>query len=747
MNSTARRRLALFFGFAIGSAILAITPFVADGQTASSPDSAATLRVRVVHVAETGDTIPIARAFVRISVVSAQSDSAGLAILRVSPGTWPMTVSRLGFQEQTVEVRVDALADTTILVLLQESSEAIESVIVSATRGERRIEDEPLRVEVLSGEEVEEKLLMTPGDITMMLNETSGLRVQTTSPSLGGAAVRVQGLDGRYTQILADGLPLYGGQAGGLGLLQIPPMDLGGVEIIKGAASALYGGAALGGVINLLSRRPGESHVREILANQTTLGGTDIVGFASRKMNERAGYSLLLGGHRQRAVDSDDDGWVDLASYRRFVARPRVYLSSETGSNAMITAGTTIEEREGGTAPGSVAPDGAAFPERLRTGRWDAGGVGRLIVPSGIVSVRGSIAEQHHRHTFGPVTERDRHLTWFSELAYTVAGTEQTFVVGLAFQRERYRSREVARHDYGFSIPSAFAQLTRDLNSWLSVTASGRLDDHSEYGTFLSPRISSLIRLPGAWTLRASGGTGYFAPTPFTEETEVVGLSQVETIGELVAERARSGAIDVGGMIAGVEVNATVFRSTIDHPVVVKEAALMILPADVSGLLLENATTPTRTVGAEALLRWRPEPFAITATYTFVRSTEQKPFAGERRKRAMIPAHQLGMVAMFEEHGRGRVGVEVYYTGRQVLEDNPYRTESEPYAHIGVLAERRFGRARFFINAENLLDVRQTKFDPLVRPSRGPGGRWTTDVWAPVEGRVANVGVRLDLAQ
>ena len=90
----------------------------------------------------------------------------------------------------------------------------------------------------------------------MMLTETNGLRVQVTSPSLGAASVRVQGLRGRYTQVLADGLPLYG-PAGTIGsVLQIPPMDLGQVEVIKGVASALYGAAALGGVINLMSRRP-----------------------------------------------------------------------------------------------------------------------------------------------------------------------------------------------------------------------------------------------------------------------------------------------------------------------------------------------------------------------------------------------------------------------------------------------------------------------------------------------------------
>ena len=77
---------------------------------------------------------------------------------------------------------------------------------------------------------------MTPGDVSMMLTETNGLRVQVTSPSLGAANVRVQGLRGRYTQILSDGLPLYG-QAGSIGILQIPPMDLAQVEVIKGVAS------------------------------------------------------------------------------------------------------------------------------------------------------------------------------------------------------------------------------------------------------------------------------------------------------------------------------------------------------------------------------------------------------------------------------------------------------------------------------------------------------------------------------
>jgi iron complex outermembrane receptor protein len=107
------------------------------------------------------------------------------------------------------------------------------------------------------------------------------------------------------------------------------------------------------------------------------------------------------------------------------------------------------------------------------------------------------------------------------------------------------------------------------------------------------------------------------------------------------------------------------------------------------------------------------------------------------------PRHSAGIVGMWEREGRGRVGVELYYTGRQALEENPYRDISYPYVIVGLLAEQRFGRIRLFINGENLSGVRQTNWDPLLRPSRAADGRWTVDAWAPLEGRNINGGIRL----
>ena len=155
----------------------------------------------------------------------------------------------------------------------------MERVIVSTTRSGRVARDEPMRVETINREEIEEKAIMRPGNIATLVNETGGIRVQVTSPALGAANVRVQGLYGRYTQLLADGLPLYGGQASSLGLLQIPPTDLRRVDIIKGSASSLYGGSALGGVINLLSRRPADEAKGEVLFNATSRNGQDLTTY------------------------------------------------------------------------------------------------------------------------------------------------------------------------------------------------------------------------------------------------------------------------------------------------------------------------------------------------------------------------------------------------------------------------------------------------------------------------------------
>ena len=270
-------------------------------------------------------------------------------------------------------------------------------VVVASTRTDRGLDDQPLRVDVLPREEIEEKMLMTPGDIVMMMNEMGGMRVQATSPSLGAASVRIQGMPGRYTRFLSDGLPLFG-EVGGLGLLQIPPMDLGQVEVIKGVASSMYGAGAMGGVVNLIARRPGSKPVREFLINRSSRGGTDAVGFYGAPLSTQWGLTLLGGGHWQERIDVNDDAWSDLPRYARGVLRPRIYWDGGGGLTFFATTGVTVEDREGGTAPGDLLPvANVPYLERLDTRRFDVGMVGQIPIRQRyFVTARAAFAQQRH---------------------------------------------------------------------------------------------------------------------------------------------------------------------------------------------------------------------------------------------------------------------------------------------------------------------------------------------------------------
>ena len=281
-------------------------------------------------------------------------------------------------------------------------------IIVMSTRAERPIADEPLGVEVVGHDKVEEQLVMTPSHLAMVLDATAGVRVQPTSPGFGGASVRTRGLQGRYTLILSDGLPLYGGQGGSLAVLQIPVMDLEQVEIISGPASALYGASALGGVVNLISRRPETE--REVLLNGTSLGGTDAVLWLADDWGAGWGYTLLAAVQRQGQGDVDDDGWADAPGVRRVLVRPRLFWDDGQGRSVVATVGGLAEDREGGTMEGILDPSVTPFPVKIDSRYIDFGIVARAMTGGGrLLALRASTSLLDHGDMYGDTPEDDRH--------------------------------------------------------------------------------------------------------------------------------------------------------------------------------------------------------------------------------------------------------------------------------------------------------------------------------------------------
>ena len=618
----------------------------------------------------------------------------------------------------------------------EDEATQIDDIIVQSTRSRRRVQDEPVRVEVLGQEEIEEKLLMRPGNISMLLAETGGLRVQVTSPGLGAANIRVQGLRGRYTQLLADGLPLYGGQASSLGLLQIAPSDLRQVEVIKGTASALHGGQALGGVINLISRRPGDEAEVELILNATSRDGQDLSAYGATPLNGGWSGSILASANRQTEQDLDEDGWIDMAGYERLSARHRLFWDGDDGSSVFLTLGTMTEDRRGGTPDDRLAPGGQPFEQNQNTRRVDVGMVGeRPLGDWGVAQFRTSGVTQSHRHRFGSLIEKDEHQTLLAEASLSADALGSSWVGGIAYQTEDYASDAFPVFDYRFETPALFVQFERDLRTDLVFAGSARWDDHSTYGGQFSPRLSVLYK-PGPWTVRASWGRGFYPPTPFVEATEASGLSRLEPLSGLREETAETASLDFGFAAGPWELGLTLFASDI-------EGALRLQTTVPDRVRLVNVDGLTRTRGVEALTRWKQGPWVVTGSYLYVDASEPDDLGVTRQAVPLTPRHSAGFVAMWEEHDRGRIGFEAYYTGEQPLEDNPYRTESDSYVELGLLGEIVLGQYRLFLNLENFLDVRQTREDPLTRPQRAPDGSWTVDAWAPLEGFTANAGIRI----
>ncbi len=623
----------------------------------------------------------------------------------------------------------------------EHSDNSIEKIQVRASRLGRIVTQSATRTEIINGEEIQEKALMRPGNISMLVAETGGVRVQTTSPALGSANIRLQGLYGRYTQLLSDGLPLYGGQTASIGLLQIPPTDLANVEIIKGSASSLYGGSALGGVINLISRTPSDDFEGEVLVNATSKNGQDITSYLASPLTSDLSASMTAGIHHQAEQDLDDDGWLDMAGYERASVRPRFYWQDDNGANLYVTLGAMKEQRKGGTFGDATVPDGNQFPQTQDTLRSDFGFI--FDQPLGEVmniNVRGSAMNQDHDHEFGAVKEDDKHESYLIESSLSGYSDKTAWVVGLAHQSEKFESDTFPAFNYSYQTPGLFSQLEYEASDDISMSLSARTDWHSEYGTQLSPRVS-LLYSPESWTVRAAYGQGFFAPSPFIEDIDEAGLSRLAPLENLVEERASTASMDVSYVLGSVETSLTLFASEIDN---VTELATIDGVDEALGkqVRIVNAAGESEINGAELLLRYRWQDIKFTGSYLYTDATKADDSGFGRVPLALTPQHSAGLVVMWEEHGSHLLGFEAYYTGTQRLENNPYRERSDAYWHLGLLGQITIGQVSLFVNAENLLNVRQTKEDSLVLPEQAPSGRWTTDIWSRNDGFTVNAGFR-----
>lgn len=692
---------------------------------------------------------PLAGATITIKKINKSSiaDPSGIATITDIPaGKYAVTISFSGYATIVKSYEFPFTA-SSIEILLSAEEEDMEEVVIQSTRTSRTIANTPTRVETIDGEEIDEKSNMRPSNVSMLLHESTGLQVQQTSPTSANANIRVQGLDGRYTQLLKDGYPNFGNFASGLSILEIPPLDLKQVEVIKGPASTLYGGGAIAGVINFISKTPKEKAEYNFLLNQSNIGQTNIGGYAAQKKG-KWGYTVFALVNFQKAYDVDKDHFSELPKSNSYTINPRLFYFLSESTTIMLGNSFTHSNNTGGDMDVIRKNPSAShrFFEENKTNRntttleidkkWGNGKSLKLKQGISIFDRRITIPS----YTFSGINYNS-----FSDISYIFKKEKHTVITGVSLVFDKFKTKEITgagKQDARSFIAGTYIQDTWDITDNIKLESGLRIDqanyrntNFNKGQTFILPRISALLKINEKLSSRIGGGLGYKTPTIFTEQTETRQYQNILPLSNVVAEKSAGITADINfrTKLAAdfqLSVNQLFFFTNISKP--------LVLQSDGMGLLyFSNARKPVRSMGMETNIKliFR-ENFKLFAGYTFIDA--KAIYLTGNQFLPLIPKNKINLALLYEKENNIKIGLEGYFTDRQFLY-NGNRTPA--YWEFGFMAEKTFNKIALFVNFENFTDQRQSKYKAVANGLHANPD--FDDIWNHTEGFVINGGVKI----
>lgn len=677
------------------------------------------------------------------SLAATSNENGQIIIVNVPDGVQEIHFSYVGFYER-IDTLEFPLKDTSVIeILLKENSEELDEVVISSTRSTRSIQNIPTRIEFIGSEELGEKGNMKPGDIRMLLAESTGIHVQTTSPTSANASIRIQGLDGRYTQILKDGFPIFSGASIGLGLLQIPPLDLKQVEVIKGSTSTLYGGGAIAGLVNLISKTPTEERDLRFHLNGTSGGGLDINGFYGQKF-KKIGTTIFASHNRNGAYDPAKIGFSAIPKFERFVLNPKlfVYFNDKTKMNFGVN--TTIENRLGGDMlyiKGKGDNTNQYFEEN-KTQRYSTQFVfDHLINEKSSFQIKNSVSYFNRNTTIPSYQFEGTQTASFTEANYTNSTEKSEWVAGVNIWTDNFKEKQITAfplRDYSQNTFGAFVQNSFKATDWLQLEAGLRTDYVIDYGAVFLPRVSALFKIANGLTSRIGGGFGYKTPTIFTEESERLQYQNVMPIDDKTnkLEKSYGANADINyrtyiGEDWSFSINQLFFYTYLDNPLLLENPSANLYQ-------FVNSPGYIHTKGTETNIKIGYDDLKLFLGYTYTDARLNQN--GTTVESPLTPKHRINSILMYEIEDKWKVGLEAYYFSPQKLNNG---TTGEGYFITGFMAEKIWERFSLYINFENFLDTRQTRFGSIYTGTiTNPVFK---DIYAPLDGFVINGGIKFKL--
>lgn len=701
----------------------------------------------VVKNSESNETLIGATISIKGTVRGGRTDIKGESVINNIPnGKFKVNVTYVGFEK--FDTLITFPFKDILEINLISSNEESDEIIVEGTRNNKSIADNPTRVEALT-EEIDEASTMDPSKIAHLITHSTGIQVQQTSATSNTANVRIQGLDGRYAQILKDGFPLYGGFSGSLSIMQIPPLDLRQVEYIKGGASTLYGGGAISGLINLLSKEPTKEETL-IHLNASQIGAFDVNTYMSKQIGD-LGFTLLAQRNTHTAFDADNDGYSDMPQLTKYNFNPKLFYDYDENTKISLGATFTEEQRQGGDMKlmNNEYPDSNNFYKEYNS-------IKRI---TSQFKLEHNLSEEHNltiKNSFN-IFNRSLDLTaakdledyrfagkqisTFTEISNSFKFGQDVLIFGANFYTDNFREdslQSAVRRDENFQTIGAFLNYTFDLNDFISMETGFRGDYVFNQKFFALPRVSALFKWTSKLTTRIGGGLGYRNPSIFNQEAELLGYKNLLPINKSITKAEESYGFngDIGykttiGDNYFFNINQMFFYNKLDKPLILNETAQN------SGIFnFVNANGYTKTYGGETFFKFGFYDFVLFVGYTYTNATNH--FDDKVSDLTLTPNHSLKGDLLYALPNQWRIGLDYEFKSSQKL-SNGFTTPS--YWTYGLVVEYTWENLTLFLNIENYTDVRQTNFGSIrSNPNNTPQ---FTEVWAPLDGIVYNTGIKI----
>jgi len=666
----------------------------------------------------------------------AVTDFDGIATFNEIPnGEHIIIVSFLGFE--TLKTTIQIPSNSDLIFKLKSGGNELDEVVLQSSRSTRTVKKIPTRIEFIGAEELGEKAIMNPTNISMVLRESTGIQMQQTSLSSGSTNIRIQGLDGRYTQLLRDGFPLYGGFSSGLSILQIPPLDLQQFEIIKGSSSTLYGGGAIAGLINMVSKTPDEEPALDIMLTQTqALGSTANVFYSKRY--EKFGVSLYGSGHYQKAYDPEDDGFSNLPKTKSISFNPKFFYYPSEKTTFWFGLNGTYDDRIGGDITKIESGENGIhqYTEENISKRLSSQAVYKTQIDSiSSLNIKNSVSFFDRNLTIPDFNFDGKQTNTFTEVTYQRETSRADWVFGANLYTSNFDENDTAtlQRDQKDITYGIFANNIYDLSeNWILETGL-RADFNTDFGFFPLPKISFLYKNDSGFSSRIGGGLGYKIPDIFTEEAEFINFENVLGIDKssLKAERSYGVNLDFNYQTRlfeniGFSINQLFYVTAINNG--------LLLNSTNNGLFaFENATDEILSKGAETNIKFIYKHFRWFLNYAIIDT--KLNYLAKNPQKPLTAKHNAGSVLMYESE-KWRIGYETFYTGKQFLSNG---TETTDFVTMGLLLMRNFKFGSAFVNFENFTDRRQSRFSPLVLPPHE--NPEFPEIYAPTDGFIFSVGI------